>query len=158
MKPDALARLLDASSVALKRDFWRGYGPKGDWGTHGKFGHVYLDGSGFLLVFVSERLSTHRWNAVKRDLHFCRLMQDGDSEGCLHIDRMPTKTEGALIREALGIRKRRALDRVNLQIIGRPFVKSVGGRFIAGERIWQRDDETIAAFEARVEAMVSAVA
>ena len=125
MKPDALARLLDASSVALKRDFWRGYGPKGDWGTHGKFGHVYPDGSGFLLVFVSERLSTHRWNAVKRDLHFCRLMQDGDSEGCLHIDRLPTKTEGALIREALGIRKRRALDRANLQIIGRPFVKSV---------------------------------
>jgi hypothetical protein len=95
VKPDALARLLDASSVALKRDFWRGCGPKGDWGTHGKFGHVYPDGSGFLLVFVSERLSTHRWNAVKRDLHFCRLMQDGDSEGCLHIDHLPTKTEGA---------------------------------------------------------------
>src|SRR6516164_7370696 len=42
-------------------------------------------------------------------LAFCRIMQDGDDEGCLHLDRLPTPAEAVLIREALSIRKRRAL-------------------------------------------------
>jgi hypothetical protein len=49
---------------------------------------------------------------------FCRLTQDGDSEGCLHLARLPSSAEAELIRSALGIRKRR---RVNPAIIGRPF-------------------------------------
>jgi len=40
---------------------------------------------------------------------FCRIMQDGDDEGGLHLDRLPTPAEAVLIREALGIRKRCAL-------------------------------------------------
>jgi hypothetical protein len=37
-------------------------------------------------------------------------MQDGDDEGCLHLDRLPTEAEAKLIREALGIRRRRHLS------------------------------------------------
>jgi hypothetical protein len=47
------------------------------------------------------------------------------------------------------------------RIIGRRQLDSGAAAFIAGrggERILQRDDETITAFEARVEAMVSAAA
>ena len=39
-------------------------------------------------------------------LAFCRVTQDGDDEGCLHLDRLPTAAEAELIREAVGIRKR----------------------------------------------------
>jgi hypothetical protein len=47
---------------------------------------------------------------VKDRLAFCALTQDGDDEGCLHLDRPPTPDETAIIREALGIRKRRHLS------------------------------------------------
>ena len=35
------------------------------------------------------------------------MTQDGDWEGCLHLDRLPTADEAVVIREVLGIRKRR---------------------------------------------------
>jgi hypothetical protein len=53
--------------------------------------------------------SPRRWMNVKQRLAFCRIMQDGDDEGCLHLYRLPTPAEVVQIREALGIRKRRAL-------------------------------------------------
>jgi hypothetical protein len=51
---------------------------------------------------------------VKRRLAFCHLNQDGDDEGCLRLDRLPRPQEAELIREALGIRKRR---RVSPQVL-----------------------------------------
>jgi len=107
----ALLAALHASPVALRRDLHRGEGRKGDYGIHGK-GHICLDGDGFLLCVVAkdERdQSPRRWTNVKQRLAFCRIMQDGDDEGGLHLDRLPTPAEAVLIREALGIRKRRAL-------------------------------------------------
>jgi hypothetical protein len=103
---------LDASPVALQHDLHRGEGRKGDYGIHGKLGHIYLDGDGFLLCVTAkdERdQSPRRWTNVKQRLAFCRIMQDGDYEGCLHLDRLLTLAEAVLIREALGIRKRRVL-------------------------------------------------
>jgi hypothetical protein len=108
----ALFAALDASSVALRRDLNRGEGRKGDIGIHGKLGHIYADGTGFLLCVNAkdERdQSPRRWTNIKRRLAFCRITQDGDEEGCLHLDRLPTSAEAVLIREALGIRKRRTL-------------------------------------------------
>jgi hypothetical protein len=105
----ALLEVLDASPTALQRDWWRGEGRKGDWAIRGKFGHIYPDGAGFLLCLVSERLSTRRWKSIKHDLAFCRVTQDGDDEGRLHIDRLPNPAEAKAIRDALGIRKRRHL-------------------------------------------------
>jgi hypothetical protein len=108
----ALLAALDASLVALQRDLHRGEGRKGDYGVHGKLGQIYLDGDGFLLCVTAKderNQSPRRWTNVKQRLAFCRIMQDGDDEGCLHLDRLPTPAEAVLIREALGIRKRRAL-------------------------------------------------
>jgi hypothetical protein len=75
-------------------------------------GHIYADGTGFLLCVNAkdERdQSPRRWTNIKRRLAFCRITQDGDDEGCLHLDQLPTPAEATLIREALGIRKRRTL-------------------------------------------------
>lgn len=106
-KLDALIEALHASPTALKRDWWRGERRKGDLGIRGKFGHICADGDGFLLCVVSDTLSTTRWNSIKCKLAFARLTQDGDSEGCLRLERLPTKAEATIIREALGIRRRR---------------------------------------------------
>ena len=105
-----LLAALDASAVALRRDLHRD--GKGDYSIQGKCGHIYLDGEGFLLCVTAkdERdQSPRRWTSTKRRLAFCRITQDGDEEGCLHLDRPPTPAQAGLIRQALGIRKRRTL-------------------------------------------------
>jgi hypothetical protein len=104
---ETLLEALDASPLALRRDAC------GDYAISGKSGHIYADGSGFLLC-VSTGESARRWNNVKGRLAFCRLTQDGDDEGCLHLDRLPNPAEADLIREALGIRKRRHLSEEEL--------------------------------------------
>ena len=107
-----LLAALDASPVALWRDLHRNKRSKGDYGIHGEWGHIYIDGEGFLLCVTAkdERdQSPRRWASIKRRLAFCRLTQDGDDEGCLHLDRLPTRAQAVLIRQALGIRKRRTL-------------------------------------------------
>jgi hypothetical protein len=108
----ALLTALDASSVALQRDLNRSEGRKGDIGIHGKLGHIYADGTGSLLSVNAkdERdQSPRRWTNIKRRLAFCRITQDGDEEGCIQLDQLPTSAEAVLIRKALGIRKRRTL-------------------------------------------------
>jgi hypothetical protein len=113
----ALLTALDASSVALRRDLNRSEGRKGDIGIHGKLGHIYADGTGFLLCVNAkdERYqSLRRWTNIKRRLAFCRITQDGDDEGCLRLDRLPTSAEAVSIREALGIKRKRHLTPENL--------------------------------------------
>jgi hypothetical protein len=109
-----LLAALDASPVALRRDLDRDKRGKGDYGIYGKWGHIYMDGEGFLLCVTAKderEQSPRRWTSIKRRLAFCRLAQDGDDEGCLHLDRPPTPAQAGLIRQALGIRKRRTLTR-----------------------------------------------
>ncbi len=127
----ALLNALDASHRSLGRD------QCGDWAIVGKAGHIYVDGLGFLL-YVTTGESPRRWNNIKRRLAFCQLNQDGDDEGCLHLDRLPTPTEAALIREALGIRRKRnvtaeardqlarARSLLNRPETGPPFVQTSG--------------------------------
>jgi hypothetical protein len=38
------------------------------------------------------------------------LTQDGDDEGCLRLDHLPTPAEAEAIRDSLGIRKRRTVS------------------------------------------------
>ena len=47
---------------------------------------------------------------MKAKLRFCERTQDGDSEGCLRLRRLPSPAQAKLIRDALGIRKRRVLS------------------------------------------------
>jgi hypothetical protein len=102
-----LAAALDASEKGLRRD------ECGDWSLYGNCGHIYVDCAGFLLVVYSDSASSQpsrHWTWAKRRLSFCRVTQDGDDEGCLHLDRLPAADEAAAIRDILGIRKRRSLS------------------------------------------------
>ena len=68
----ALLAALHASPVALRRDLHRGEGRKGDYGIHGKLGHIYRDGDGFLLCVTAkdERdQSPRRWTNVSSGSH-----------------------------------------------------------------------------------------
>ncbi|MEX0853889.1 MAG: hypothetical protein WD036_11495 [Bauldia sp.] len=80
------------------------------------------------MAYVTCRSARH-WTATKRRLGFMTVTQDGDDEGCLRLFRLPTPEESALIRDTLGLRKRRTLteeSRTKLIAAG------VNGRFQAG--------------------------
>jgi hypothetical protein len=118
------AEIADTRASCLRRD------ECGDWAIFGKYGHIYAvpvelnpDGSwvfpltgaaktGYQLVIGAtvecelEHNSMRQWGADKKKLKFCRLTQDGDAEGCMILDRLPTAAEGATIRSVLGIPKR----------------------------------------------------
>ena len=98
----SLLTALDASPRSLRRDAC------GDWAINGKAGHIFADGSGFAL-YVKTGESVGRWNNTKRRLAFCRVSQDGDDEGVLRLDRLPTSTEADAIRKALRIKRRRQM-------------------------------------------------
>ena len=137
----AMLTALGASPRTLRRPVCRGW--VGDWQISGKTGHIPADGPGYLLsANTPERDYPHpddpsrklcrgssvRWKNLKYRLAFARVTQDGDDEGCLHLDRLPTRGEAGAIRAALGIRKRQALTdeaRANLAARGaalnRPF-------------------------------------
>jgi hypothetical protein len=61
--------------------------------------------------------SAKRWNLAKQRLSFCRVTQDGDWEGCLHLDRLPSAEEAATIRDVLRTRRRRQLSEGERQVV-----------------------------------------
>ena len=71
----------------------------GDWCIAGRDGHIFADGKADLIVVMTGE-SVGRWKNVKKRLAFRRISQDGDDEGCLHLDRLPTAHEADLIRGA----------------------------------------------------------
>jgi hypothetical protein len=99
-----LLLVLDVSNRTLRRD------ECGAWGIRGRRGHVYTWGpSGGWLLFC-EGHNPRKWAAIKRRLSFCRVTQDGDTEGCLRLFDLPTPEQAAAIRKTLGLRRRRKLD------------------------------------------------
>ena len=97
---ETLLTALDATPCALQRDGC------GDWAIEGKRGYIYANGSGFLIVITTGD-SIRRWANAKGKLAFCRVTQDGDDEGCLHLDHVPTPAEADLIGDALKIKRKR---------------------------------------------------
>jgi hypothetical protein len=95
-----LHRALDAAQTTLRLDeasLWtiRGRGANyiSTWG----------DGQSWLLYLQCR--SIRAWSAAKKRLAFCRVTQDGDDEGVLRLERLPTSDEAVQIRELLGVRK-----------------------------------------------------
>jgi hypothetical protein len=80
----------------------------GDPRINGKRGHIYAVPEGFQLYYVCE--SRKAWTYAKRALSFARVTQDGDEEGMLIMDRLPTAEEAEAIRSYLGINKEREYD------------------------------------------------
>jgi hypothetical protein len=98
---DRLAGLLDAldaSASALRRD------ECGDWMLRGSRGHIQGPPEAFYLCLVCH--SPLAWTWAKKRLAFCRITQNGDDEGILRLDRLPSPEEATEIRDLLGIRKR----------------------------------------------------
>lgn len=89
----------------------------GDWNIIGSRGHVFTDAK-LWYVFVGGE-SKRSWNSVKSKLKFMELSQDGDAEGILKLERMPSEKEAETLRKVLGLRKRTILseeDRALLKI------------------------------------------
>ena len=55
--------------------------------------------------------SGRKWNNIRRDLqHLGKCTQNGDDEGIIRIDQLPTSEQAALIRKAIGLSKRPAVE------------------------------------------------
>lgn len=93
---------LDCAHNALRRD------ECGDYRINGRRGHICRDGPGWLLCVAAG--SARAWNSYKRRLGFCRVTQDGDAEGCLHLAGLPTPAQASVIRAVLRIPKRPDTD------------------------------------------------
>ena len=122
-----LVRALGCRDNALRRD------DCGDWRVNGKQGHIYAvpgsldrpDTPGFQ-IYV-ERESVREWSYAKKALKpFADLTNDGEDEGMLFLDRLPTADEAEVIRQYVGVAKKRVLsdeERARLLSV------SVGHRF-----------------------------
>jgi hypothetical protein len=124
---EALLKLVEAlgcRDAALRRD------ECGDWAVKGRCGHIYAvpgttahgfpPGEGFQIYFrgaeeFGEPLSSKGWPYAKRALLFCKVTQDGDDEGMLFLDRLPTEIEAALIRDKLGVPKKREIGEAEFE-------------------------------------------
>jgi hypothetical protein len=100
------ASALGSAASAFRRD------ECGDPRINGKRGHVYAVPEGFQLYCVCE--SRKAWTYAKRALAFARVTQDGDEEGMLIMDRLPTTEEAEVIRAYLGINKTREISEEHL--------------------------------------------
>jgi hypothetical protein len=101
----AFADALDSRASATRRD------ECGDWAIWGSNGHVYAVPEGSQLMigcdFGNVKWSSARgWESAKKRLSLGKVTQDGDMEGSVILDRLPTKAEALHIRDILGIPKR----------------------------------------------------
>jgi hypothetical protein len=102
----AFAEALSSASTALRRD------DNSDWRIKGKLGFIYAvpgllhepSREGFQLY--CDRETKQAWTWAKKLLSVCAVTQDGDTEGVLFLDRLPTPAEAETIRSVLGVAKR----------------------------------------------------
>ena len=121
---ERLLAALDAAPGQLRRDAC------GLWIIAGRRGTIQTWGDGHTrLVYVVGRSARH-WTAIKRRLDFMTVTQDGDEEGCFRLLELPSPREAALIRDALSLRKRRALTEEARDAL---IAAGVKGRFRAQE-------------------------
>jgi hypothetical protein len=103
------AAALGSRDIALRRD------ECGDPRINGRRGHIYAAPEGFMLAVMG--WSAQGWNKAKRALAFARVSQDGDDEGILILERLPTKSEAAVIRHYLGVAKRKEIGPEQLKTL-----------------------------------------
>ena len=104
-----LLAALGASDRALRRD------ECGAWRINGARGSIHSWGDGSTWVLYAACRSARHWSATKKSLSFCRVTQDGEDEGCLRRQQLPTAAQAIAIRDALGIRKRADLGAEELE-------------------------------------------
>jgi hypothetical protein len=124
-----LLAALGAWDRALRRD------ELAAWCIHGTRGHVYTDGRGWVM-YVAGR-SVRHWSAVRAKLAtFATITQDGDEEGVARLHDLPAPEQAAVIRDALGIRKRVAVSSTWRERLRRfAFGSQPQGEAVSGARI-----------------------
>jgi hypothetical protein len=105
----AMLSALNAMSRALRRD------ECGAWCISGKRGSIHTWGDGKTWVLYVSCRSVRHWTSTKPRLGFCEMRLDCENEGTLRLHHLPTPKEAAVIRDALGIRKRRELSDATLE-------------------------------------------
>jgi len=98
----ALTESLSVSRGRLRRDLC------GDWVIVGTRGHILTDGVNAFAYLPAG--TARRWAKAKRVLSFMAVTQDGDDEGILRLDGMPTPEQAKIIRKVLGLRQRTELS------------------------------------------------
>lgn len=79
----------------------------GDWNIYGSKGKIFTDAKLWYVYFSCG--SKRGWNNLKARLKFMEVSQDGDAEGILKLERMPTEKEAEKLRKDIGLRKRTIL-------------------------------------------------
>ena len=104
-----LLTALDGSNRALCRD------ECGAWSIIGKQGsiHTWGDGKSWVL-FIACRSGQH-WTYSKRRLSFCVVTLDCEDEGYLRLHQLPNPEQANVIRDILGIHKRREVSAAELE-------------------------------------------
>jgi hypothetical protein len=125
----ALVAALSASSLSLRRD------ECGAWRINGRRGHIYTWGDNETWVLYVRSGSARGWTLDKKRLGFCRVSQNGDTEGCLRLMGLPTAGQAEVIREVLGIRKRMAKspDAIAAERVRLARTRSAAGGGLNGE-------------------------
>ena len=109
-----LTKALGCRDNSLRRD------ECGDWRVEGRNGHVYaVPGSldrpatpGFQIYAAG---SARWWSFAKKALTpFAEITNDGDDEGMLFLDRLPTADEAETIRQYVGLAKKRVMSEAEL--------------------------------------------
>jgi hypothetical protein len=77
--------------------------------------------------------SRRHWTATKKCLGFCEVTQDCDEEGCVRLRQLPNIVQANVIREALGIRKRREITADELALVRSLFKRRALGAGSAGD-------------------------
>jgi hypothetical protein len=100
-----LAEALGSRKAALHRD------ECDDWRISGSHGHVYavpgITGErkpGFHFFVLNWK--GLGWANAKRALSFAKLTNDGEDEGSVFLDRLPTRAEAEVLRHYCGIHKK----------------------------------------------------
>lgn len=91
-----LTKALNISKSHIRKDelnYWVILGKEACIDTDGEYWYIHLS------------TSPRKWNNYKKALEWMELMIDGDEEGCLRLQRMPTETESRSIRKLLQLRQ-----------------------------------------------------
>lgn len=88
----------------------------GDYCVEGRRGNIHADGTGYSIAVLCP--TARGWNVAKGKLAaFCRVTQDGDTEGVLHMPTLPIAEHAALLRDTLRIRKIKELSEETIEAI-----------------------------------------
>lgn len=116
MTLEQLIEALNCSRTARCRD------EAGDLRIVGRSGHIYAQPEGFYIY--CEAGSPRAWTFAKRELSFCKVTQDGDEEGFLLLDHVPSLEEAIAITSRLGIRKRKHISEKERERLARTGFRS----------------------------------